>query len=444
MIQKLFVITLHAMELSNIQKIHFIGVGGIGMSALARFFVHEGKTVSGSDRETSIITTGLEEIGVDIVYEQKAENISTRKDLELIVYTEAMHHDHPEMVAARALGVPMMNYFGALGLVANEYYLIAVAGSHGKTTTTAMITDVLEEADLDPTAIIGSLRSKTHSNFRAGKSKYAVVEACEYKRDFLSLEPDVLVITNIEYEHVDYYKDLADVQSGFRELALKVREGGAIVTNITDPAILPVIEGLETTIIDYRHQIDLTLKLRQPGLHMHMNAAAATSVGVFLGVEKSECDTALENFAGTWRRFEYKGEVNGAPVYDDYGHHPTELRVTMAGTRELYPNRKLIVVTQTHTYSRTKELFDDFVQVLATADQVYLLPIYAAREENVSGVSSEQLAEAITALGTKVEVMQTAAGIAEVVRGSLSYDEPAVVLVIGAGDVTEAASLLTK
>lgn len=428
--------------IAEYNNIHFIGIGGIGMSALARFFVNEGKMVTGSDRESSVITEGLEALGVKIVYEQVAANITP--DIDMVVYTEAMPHDHPEMVAASALGVPMMNYFGALGLVANEYYLIAVCGAHGKTTTTAMITDVLEEAGFDPTAIIGSLRSKTHSNFRAGKSKYAVVEACEYKRDFLSLEPDILVITNIEYEHVDYYKDLADVQSAFRSMALKVREGGAIVTNITDPAILPVIAGLDTTVIDYRHQIDLSLKLRQPGMHIRLDAAVATSVASFLGVEREVSDTALENFAGTWRRFEYKGEVKGAPVYDDYGHHPTEIRVNIAGVRELYPDRKLIIVTQTHTYSRTAELFDDFVQVLATADEVYLLPIYAAREENTKGVTSEQLAEAITTLGTKAQVMQTAAGIAETVRESLSYDEPAVVLVIGAGDVTAVATLLTK
>jgi len=430
------------MNLSNIQRIHFIGVGGIGMSALVRFFVHEGKVVSGSDRESSIITVGLEALGVHVVYAQVAENITS--DIDMVVYTEAMPHDHPEMVVARALEVPMMNYFGALGLVANEYYLIAVSGSHGKTTTTAMITDVLEEAGFDPTAIIGSLRSKTKSNFRAGKSKYAVVEACEYKRDFLSLTPDVLVITNIDYEHVDYYKDLADVQSAFRALAEKVPEGGAIVTNLTDPNIAPVIAGLKTRVVDYRPNINLEMKFRQPGMHIRMDAAAATSVADFVGIERAVSDTALENFAGTWRRFEYKGEVNGAPVYDDYGHHPTEIRVTMAGTRELYPDRKVIVVTQTHTYSRTAELFDDFVEVLATADQVYLLPIYAAREENITGVSSEQLADTIIKTGTKAEVMHTAAAIAERVRESLSHDEPAVVLVIGAGNVTDVASLLTK
>lgn len=436
------------LNLNNVYKIHFIGIGGIGISALARFFLHEKKSVSGSDRAASAITEALVREGIEFFPSQVAENISSRRDLELIVYTEAMAVDHPEMVAARALGVPMMNYFDALGLVANEYYLIAVAGTHGKTTTTAMLADVLEEAGLDPTVIVGSLRSKTGSNFRPGKSKYAVVEACEYKRDFMSLRPDVLVITNVEYEHVDYYKDLADVQNAFHELALHVREGGVIVANTNDPALIPILANINNghpmTVIDYRLYIDLNLKLRQPGMHNRMNAAAARGVAEFLKVETSTTNEALENFAGTWRRFEYKGDVLSTPVYDDYAHHPTEIRVTIKGARELYPNRKLIVVAQTHTYSRTKELFDDFVTAYAAADYVYLLPIYAAREENVSGVSSEQLAEAITEKGTPAIVMQTTAAIAQAIRESINESEPAVAVIMGAGDVTNVASELTK
>lgn len=428
------------------KHIHFIGIGGIGMSALARFWHHEGAVVTGSDREPSLITKGLEALGIVIDYEQKARHLSKGSDplLDLVVYTEAMSKDHPEMVAARELGVPMVNYFEALGAVANEYYLIAVAGSHGKTTTTAMITDILEEAGLDPTAIIGSLRSKTKSNFRAGKSKYAVVEACEYKRDFLHLKPDVLVITNIEYEHVDYYKDLADVQSAFRELSEKVPEDGAIVANITDPNITPVLAGLTTNIIDYRSQIDLNLKLRHPGMHNRMNAAAARTAAEFVGVETTKVNEALEWFAGTWRRFEYKGEVSGAPVYDDYGHHPTELKATFAGVHELYPQHRLKVIFQAHMYSRTHELFADFVNVLATADEVSLLPIYAAREDNVSGVSSEKLAAAIVEKGTPCTVYQTIPACARAVKDSLSYAQKEVVLVIGAGAITEVANILTN
>ncbi len=423
-------------SLGTVKHIHFIGIGGIGMSALARFFLAEKKQVSGSDRAASLITGALEKEGVEFFPEQVAKNI--KSGIDLIVYTEAMSPEQEEMVAARALKVPMMNYFEALGLVANEYYLIAVAGTHGKTTTTAMLIDILEEAGLDPTAIVGSLRSKTGSNFRRGKSKYAVVEACEYKRDFLHLQPEILVITNLEFEHVDYYKDLADVQEAFRTLALSVPETGFIVTDTSNANLKSVLAGVRATVVDYRQFIDLSLTLHQPGLHNRLNAAAATAVAKCLDIDELETKTALENFAGTWRRFEYKGSFvndNGkVQVYDDYAHHPTEIAATIAGTRELYPKHQLTVVFQSHTYSRTAELFDDFVSALAKADKVVLLPIYAAREENISGVSSEKLATAIRELGTEVVCFNTVGAVVEEVSERAFAD--GVVVVMGAGDMT--------
>jgi UDP-N-acetylmuramate--alanine ligase len=432
------------MNQNNFNRIHFIGIGGIGMSALARFFLHDKKEVSGSDRAPSAITNKLEAEGVTFFEGQVASNITS--DIELIVYTEAMSQEQEEMVAARTLGVPMVNYFEALGMVANPYYLIAVAGSHGKTTTTAMVTDVLEETGLDPTAIIGSLRSKTGSNFRSGKSKYAVVEACEYKRDFLHLKPEILVITNIEYEHVDYYKDLADVQDAFRTMAESVPETGFIITDTTSPTIVPILKGLKATVVDYRKFFDINLSLHQPGMHNRLNAAAALAVASVLGVDGGEAKTTLENFAGTWRRFEYKGTfVNDGgtiPVFYDYGHHPTEVAATILGAREQYPNHHLTLVFQSHTYTRTHELFADFVTALAKADSVYLLPIYAAREENLSGVTSEMLAEELVKKGIPAQVFQTAGGAAEAVKAEVP--QGGVVLVMGAGNVTEVAGLLTK
>lgn len=423
--------------LANAKRIHMIGVGGIGMSGLARLFLHEGKEVSGSDRAPSDITNSLEHEGVKFYSSQEASNVES--SIDMVVYTEAMSHDHPEMVAAAALGVPMMNYFEALGLVANQYYLIAVAGTHGKTTTTAMLIDIFEDAGFDPTAIVGSLRSKTKSNYRAGKSKYFIVEACEYRRDFMYLEPDILVFTNIEAEHLDYYKDLADVQSAFRELAQKVREGGAVVAQIADPNVAPILEGLNVEVIDYKKHLDLALPLKVPGVHNRMNAAAALAAAAKAGITPEVSKAALSNFAGTWRRFEYKGEVNGAAVYDDYGHHPTEIRATISGTRELYPERKLTLVYQPHMYSRTDALFEDFTDALALADEVILVPIYAAREVNESGVSSEKLALAI---GSKAIAVLGLNEAVERVRGTVGDDS--VVLVMGAGDVTKIASDLTS
>jgi UDP-N-acetylmuramate--alanine ligase len=424
------------MKILDLTHIHFVGIGGIGMSGLARLFLHEGKTVSGSDAKETPLTQALQKEGATVFYTQVPENIESKVSdtvLDLVVYTEAMPHDHPELLKARELGIATMNYFEALAMVANEYYLIAVAGTHGKTTTTAMLIDIFEEASFDPSAIVGSLRSKTGSNYRAGKSKYFIVEACEYKRDFLTLKPDVLIITNLELEHVDYYKDLEDVQSAFRELAEKVPVDGAIIANATDQSILPILPtGPSCRIIDYRQYIDLSLKLRQPGLHNRLNAAAATAVARFIGIEQTTINSALENFAGTARRFEYKGDCNNAPVYDDYAHHPTEIAASIAGARELYPDKKLTVVFQPHTYSRTQELFADFVAV----------PIYAARKEEGYDVESKNIVEALQEQGVDAKDFLTLEAAALAVQETVSKDD--VVLIMGAGNVGKVAYQLTS
>lgn len=428
------------MKLSDIKKLHFIGIGGIGMSGLARFFLHEGKEVSGSDRAVSIITEALETEGVKFFSDQKAENVS--EDIDLVVYTEAMSKDHPEMLAAKELSVPMMSYFEALGFVANQHYLIAVAGTHGKTTTTAMLIDIFEEAGLDPTAIVGSLRSKTGSNYRAGKSKYFIVEADEYRENFQHFQPDILVINNLDHDHVDYYPTLEDVQAAFHKLAEKVPEDGAVVTEVANKNIVPVLEGLKAKVVDYRANVDLRLPMKQPGLHNRMNAAAAKAVAQFVGIKEGVIDEALSNFAGTWRRFEFKGEVNGAPVYDDYAHNPQKVAALIAGARELYPDRKINIIFQPHTYSRSKKLFVEFVGSLGQADRVILVPIYAAREVDDGSVSSEMLRGALDDKGVSAESVGSLEMAVELVKTSV--DEEQVVLVVGAGDITKVADMLVK
>lgn len=430
-------------DIQAVQKIHMIGVGGIGMSGLARLFLHEGKEVSGSDRSPSDITKALKQEGVKL-YEQDGSAISQDSEnrIDLVVYSEAVNEKtegYAELMKARELGIKTLNYFEALAMAANQYYLIAVAGTHGKTTTTAMLIDIFEEAGLDPTAIVGSLRSKTKSNYRAGKSKYFIVEACEYKRDFLHLEPDVLVITNLEAEHLDYYKGLTDVQAAFHELAMKVREGGFVVAERANPNVAPVLAGLPCEVVDYKKYFDLNLEMKLPGVHNRMNAAAALAAAAQVGIETSTAKSALQNFSGTWRRFEYKGEVNGAPVYDDYGHHPTEIAATIAGARELHSDKELVLVYQPHMYSRTSALFDEFVSALAKADRVVLVPIYAAREANESGVSSDKLVEAI---GEKAKAVASLDQAAEEIKNTV--DSGSVVLVMGAGDVTEVSTKLTQ
>lgn len=401
------------------------------MSALARLFLHEGKEVSGSDRAASTITEALEKEGIFFFREQTAANITG--DINMIVYTEAMSKDHPEMLAATALGVPMMNYFEALGLAVNNYYLIAVAGTHGKTTTTAMLADIFEAAEKDPTVIVGSLRSKTGSNFRAGKSQYAIVEACEYKRDFLTLEPDILVVTNIEAEHLDYYKSLEDVQEAFKTLAAKLPEEGYLICDTADVSLVPIMAVTKAKVVDYRQSLDLSLKLKQPGLHNRKNAAAAIAAAAVCGIAPEVAKSALEGFAGTWRRFEYKGEINGAQVYDDYAHHPTEIAATIAGARELYPSKQITVVFQPHLYSRTAELFDDFVTVLSKADRVILTHVYDARNTGKVGVTAETLVEAIKEQNTNTQYFDKFDDVVTEIKNTVSAND--VVLVMGAGDV---------
>lgn len=422
------------------KKIHFIGIGGIGISGLARLYVHEGWQVSGSDAEDKPLLADLERDGVSVSREQSAANIAD--NIDLFVYSAAVPADNPELMAARATGKLIKNYFEAVAEIANEYYLIAVAGTHGKTTTTAMLIDILEEASFDPTAIVGSLRTKTGSNYRAGKGKYFVVEACEFRRHFLHFTPDVLVVTNLEHEHVDYFKDLDDVQSAFAELAAKVPAEGAIIASVKDPAVAPVLVGVSATVRDYQASFDVELELPQPGLHNQLNAAAARSAAEFLGIKETFIVSALENFAGTKRRFEYKGDVHNAPVYDDYAHHPTELRAAIAGTREKYPERKLIVVFQPHTYSRTKELRGDFVTALGKADHVVLVPIYAAREADDGTISSELLVADLQAKGTSADHFFTLEAAAEAVQQVAN--NKSVVLVMGAGDITKVSRLLIE
>lgn len=430
-------------DLNSLKHIHMIGIGGIGMSALARFFLNEKIAVSGSDRALTPITKKLNEDGVQIFGEQSGGNIS--KEIDLVVYTEAVtkgSEGWSELQQARSYGIPTVNYFEALGLAYNPYYLIAVAGTHGKTTTTAMITDIFEEAGKDPSANIGSLRAKTQSNYRAGKSKYAIVEACEYKRDFLHLKPDVLVITNLEHEHADYYKDLPAIQAAFAELVSQVREDGVIIANTQDPNLVPVLQNAAVPVLDYTEHLNLQLRLKQPGLHNRMNAAAATAAAKHEKLDLEIINSALEDFAGTWRRYEFKGECNGAVVYDDYGHHPTEIRATIEGTRELYPDKRMIIIFEPHTYSRTAALFDQFAKAFKGADEVILLPIYAARNEDPHGVTSRELAVKALEYNGRVSFVKEYDEVVMQLHNNLGSND--VVIVMGAGPVTELASKLVQ
>jgi UDP-N-acetylmuramate--alanine ligase len=441
--------------ISNRQKIHFIGIGGIGMSALARMFLGEGKQVSGSDRAPSLVTEGLEKLGAKIFYEQEAENIAA--DVDLIVYTIAIPADNSELLAARAKGIDCLTYPQALGLISAEKYTIAVAGTHGKTTTTAMIAEMMIAASLSPTVVVGSLLKQKNTessfpggtNFIAGDSKYLVVEACEYQRSFLNLSPRFAVITNIDNDHLDYYKDFTDIQSAFAEFISKVPDDGFVVCDKKDLRLELVLGQTKATVVDYKNFLERISSsgLTVPGHHNLLNASAALAVGEILQIAEKTSLEALLGFSGVWRRFEPKGEMEtGALVYDDYAHHPTEIEAALAGAREFMSNRqmtgKLFAVFQPHLYSRTKILKEDFATKLALADEIIMAPIYAAREPADQTISSEILAEAIARKNPNVRVLRDFAEIAEALR--TDTEEGDLIMTIGAGDIYKVGEDLTR
>lgn len=419
------------------QKIYIIGIGGIGLSALAQLYVHEGATVSGSDRSASPTTELLQSRGIQVFIGHDEAHVPV--DATLLVYTEAISEGsegYPERLRARELCIPELSYFEALGKVTESKKVIAISGAHGKTTTTAMTIDVLEASELDPTGVVGSLRAKTRSNFRAGKGEYFVVEADEFYRHFLNFIPYILVITNIEADHLDYYKDLADIQSAFRVLAQKVPKDGFVVCDTNNATLQAVIKDLACTVVDYKKYFDPALLLKVLPLH-RINAAAVLAVADILKIDSKVAKDALAQFIGTWRRFEYKGiTARGAVVYDDYGHHPTEISTTLKSVRQQFPNKKIIVAFHPHLYSRTKIFMDDFAKAFMDADEVLVAPIFAAREVPDPAVSSAILAERIRKEGRKARAVESLDEITTYIKNEAKEGD--LVLTMGAGDVYKA------
>ena len=428
------------MNLTDIKKIHFIGIGGIGISAIARMMILDGKKVSGSDIAESIVSDKLRDLGADIFIGHKEENLQR---VDLVVYTTAISLENPELQKAKRLGVEMYSYPEMLGLVSKNKYTIAICGTHGKTTTTAMIGGILSDAGLDPTLVVGSLLKKGESNFVAGKSDYFVVEACEYRRAFLNLSPKIIVVTNIEADHLDYYENLEDIQGAFSEFVAKLADDGILICNAKDDNLAPVIRSAKCKVIDYKN-IDLEdLRLKVPGRHNLENAKAAATAALALGVNNETSKKSLENFSGTWRRFEHKGTTkNGAEVYDDYGHHPTEIKATLLGAREFFGSKKIICVFQPHLFSRTKSLMDDLANSFEDADFVVLADIYAAREKDGGDINSKDLEEKIKQ--SKADVVYL--GSFDKIEKFLMENSGAgnVIITMGAGDVYKIGEKLIR
>lgn len=413
------------------QRIHFVGIGGIGMSALARMLHEDGKNISGSDRESTEITKDLQELGIEVFRGHDAAHISEKTDA--VVYSPAIPEDNPERARAKELGITELSYPQALGLLSRDRFTIAVAGAHGKTTTTAMVYEVLRDT-LSPTLIIGSLLVDTHTNFVEGKKGYLVVEACEYKRSFLELEPDILVITNIEADHLDYYKDLDDIKNAFNELVRKVPKDGFVVCNLEEKNVRDVLNGVQANVINAASFLDDDIELAFPAPHNIENASKAVAVSQIFDIPRSDALVKLKNFKGTWRRQESKGVMKtGAALFDDYAHHPTEIAGTLSAFKTLYSDKRIVVVFQPHLHSRTEHFFDDFVTSLKLADRILLAPVYEARAEHKSEFTSKKLARALSAVHNDVVYHDS---FEEVTRDLFKHTTAQdVVILMGAGDL---------
>ncbi|MBR1691570.1 MAG: UDP-N-acetylmuramate--L-alanine ligase [Lachnospiraceae bacterium] len=403
--------------------VYFIGIGGISMSGLAEILAKRNFTVSGSDARRSALTDSLSERGIHVVYGQRSENITD--DINLVVYTAAIKEDNPELVAAKALHIPTMTRAELLGQIMKNYGMpVAVAGTHGKTTTTSMISEILMHAQLDPTVSVGGMLKTIGGNIRIGGSQYFVTEACEYTNSFLSFFPKIGIILNVEEDHMDFFKDIEDILHSFHEFAALLPEDGTLIINGDIPQIDKITEGLKCRVVTFgaRDTYDYypsgitydelarptytlhskgsseTITLGVTGEHNVYNSLAAVALSDLLGAERSVVREALSDFRGTDRRFEYKGSIGGVTILDDYAHHPTEISATLKAAAN-YPHERLICVFQPHTYTRTKTFLDEFATALSLADIVVLAEIYPARETDTLGISSRNLQEKITALG---------------------------------------------
>lgn len=424
-------------------KIHFIGIGGIGTSALAQFYLSEGNKVSGSDIAESKVTELLEKKGAKIFIGQKAQNIS--EDTGLVVYTLAVDKKNPEFEEAQRRKIKMLSYPEALGVISQGKFTIAVSGTHGKTTTTAMLAKIMIDQKLKPTVIAGSLMTEYKSNFVCGKDNYFLVEACEYRRSFLNLSPNVLVITNIDTDHLDYYKDLEDIQNAFIELARKLKPEDFLVCDINNKNLLPIISDkkVECNIIDYPSISTEEIVLKVPGKHNEANARASLTVATILELQNKLAIKSLKDFKGTWRRLESKGKTKkGVQIFDDYAHHPTEIKATLSSLNEMFRDKKVIAVFQPHLYSRTKLLLKEFGKCFSGVEEVLVAPIYAAREKKDSSISSKKVVSEIEKSKIKAKGFNDFDEISSYI--AKNFDSSHIIVTMGAGDIYKLAEKIAK
>jgi UDP-N-acetylmuramate--alanine ligase len=457
---------------AKIQRVHFVGIGGIGMSGIAEVLLNLGYKVSGSDLKSSAVTQRLASLGATTFEGHASENM---RGAEVVVTSSAVSPDNPEVTEARKLHVPVIQRAEMLAELMRLKYGIAIAGMHGKTTTTSMVAAVLAAGGLDPTVVVGGRVDAMGSNARLGKSQYLVAEADESDRSFLKLSPILSVVTNIDREHMDCYRNMRDVKKTFLEFMDRVPFYGMIVVCNDDPGLRRLLPHVQRRVVTYgtRRGSDFLIKpgkieqqpgehrplshfrvvfeekdlgefsLRVPGMHNLLNATAAIAVGIGLDLTLESIRGALENFRGVDRRFQLRGKVAGVSVIDDYGHHPTEIKATLAAAKQC-GFHKIHVIFQPHRYTRTQELMDDFVVAFKDADSVSVLDIYAASEKPIEGVTGEALAARIrnAAADQNVRYANSFTDAIDAVTGQA--EEGDMILTLGAGSVSQLGPMILE
>lgn len=433
-------------------KVHFIGIGGIGMSALARWFLSQGWAVSGSDLERSATTSELQKEGIKIKIGHRDSNVP--KDALLAIYNQAITHKNGEFRAVKKRGIPLLSYPQAIGSLTKKYETISVSGAHGKSTTTALLSVILLKTKLDPTIIIGTkLRELKGSNFHHGKSPYLLLEADEWKAAFLNYTPSIAIITNIDREHLDFYKNLPTVKKTFLKFIHNIKHGGTLIVNHDDrnlrslkQKINAVAKKNKIKVVWYSLQHQSIKKIKKviqiPGVHNLQNALAAVLAAREIGISEHNSLAALRAYRGAWRRMEYRGKHKRALVYDDYGHHPTEIKATLAAFREKYEKDALVCVFQPHQAERLKLLFKEFMGAFKDADITLIPPLYqvAGRDEKASSkYDSEALVKTIQKREPKKKIFYLAnmKNLKKALDALLPRHGRAVIVMMGAGNIVK-------
>lgn len=455
-------------SISNYRRIHCLGIGGIGLSAVAEILQNNGHIVSGTDINETEVTKHLESVGIKVIYEHRAENVD---GVDAVVYSAAVSAEKPEMVRAKELGIPCFSRAEVLGMIMEHYKnSVAICGTHGKTTVTSMTSLILRNADYKPTILVGGNLDEINGNVEIGNNDYFVTEACEYMDSFLHLRPSIGVVLNIDSDHLDYFKNINNIKKSFRQFVEQIPADGVVIAFDGNPFVHDILQGMDNKItygytessdyyasniqfddggypeydLYYRGEELCHVHLSVPGEHNVLNSMAAFATAHYLGVGTDIIAKTLHGYHGTHRRFDFTGYTSsGAKIIDDYAHHPTEIKATLSAAKNI-KHGKLWCVFQPHTYTRTKALFDDFVDSFELVDKLIVTDIYAAREKDVYNVSSEKLEVAMKEKHPDKDIsyMSNFEDIAKYVDANIGKND--IIITMGAGDVYKIGQMLRK